>query len=338
MKQKTVALMLGCMASYAYAADAPQYDDGTQSVYLQYYPSSKAAPGMAHTPGLRINFPDGDARPVEMDTGSTGIVISADAIPNIGQLTGTPGKLVYNSSGRIMIGTWVTTPVTLSGSNGTHFATAPIPVLAVTQIACQDNARHCTPEDNPRGVAMMGVGFAREGSEQQQSTPATNPLLNPATPEGFHKGYVVTREGVHVGLNAAVTGGGFSYVKLEPDPQVAGEWQPAPVCIVVNNDPKRCGTALIDTGVTDMFLTVPHYPDKTLPDNASLTFTFTPQVSYTIAATGDDSALAPEKVILNTTRVMPFVNTGVNFLNGFDVLYDAKQGYFGYRPVNRASQ
>lgn len=333
MNQKALALMLGCVAGYANAADAPQYDSSSNSVYLQYYPSSKAAPGMAHTPGLRINFPDGDARPIEMDTGSTGIVISAGSIPDFAQLAGTPGKLTYNSSGRIMIGSWVTTPVTISGSNGQHFTTAPIPVLAVTQIACQDNARHCTPEDNPRGVAMMGVGFAREGSEQKQSTPDTNPLLNPASTTAFHKGYVVTRNGVHVGLNANVAGEGFSFVKLQPDPHIPGEWQPAPVCITVNSDAKRCGTALIDTGVTDMFLTLPGYPSKTLPDDARLTFTFTPAVSYTLAADDDDSALAPEKIVLNTTRQTPFVNTGVNFLNGFDVLYDAQNGYFGYRAV-----
>lgn len=335
MNQKTLALMLGCMAGCASAADAPRYDDAASSVYLQYYPSSKVAPGMAHTPGLRINFPDGDARPIEMDTGSTGIVISAGSIPNFGQLSGTPGKLTYNSSGRIMIGSWVTTPVTLNGSNGQHFTTAPIPVLAVTQIACQDNARHCTPEDNPRGVAMMGVGFAREGSEQKQSTPETNPLLNPADTAAFHKGYVVTRDGVHVGLNANVAGEGFSFVKLQPDPRITGEWQPAPVCITVNSDAKRCGTALIDTGVTDMYLTLPNYPDNPLPDDATLTFTFTPDISYSLAASGDDSALAPEKIVLNTTRQTPFVNTGVNFLNGFDVLYDARNGYFGYRVNNR---
>lgn len=333
MTKTALALFVMSVAGYAWAADAPQYDDASQSVYLQYYPSSKAPTGVAHTPGLRINFPGGDARPIEMDTGSTGIVISAESIPGFSALPGTPGKLTYNSAGRIMIGSWVTTPVTVSGSNGQHFTTAPIPVLAVTQIACQDNARHCTPEDNPRGVAMMGVGFAREGSEQKQSTPATNPLLNPATADNFHKGYVVTRNGVHVGLNAEVTKGGFSYAKLQPDPHIPGEWQAAPVCIVVNSDAKRCGTALVDTGVTDMFLTLPNYPSKTLSDEASLTFTFTPAVSYTLS--DSDSPLAPEKIILNTTRQTPFVNTGVNFLNGFDVLYDAQNGYFGYRSVQR---
>lgn len=331
MTKAPLALFFISAAGAAWAADAPQYNDASQSVYLQYYPSSKAPAGVAHTPGLRINFPGGDARPIEMDTGSTGIVISAESIPNFSQLSGTPGKLTYNSSGRIMIGSWVTTPVTVSGSNGQHFTTAPIPVLAVTQIACQDNARHCTPEDNPRGVAMMGVGFAREGSEQKQSTPDTNPLLNPATPDNFHKGYVVTRNGVHVGLNAAVTRGGFSYAKLQPDPRIPGEWQAAPVCIVVNSDQKRCGTALVDTGVNEMFITLPNYPSRALPDDASLTFTFTPAVSYTLS--GSDSPLAPEKIILNTTRQTPFVNTGVNFLNGFDVLYDAQNGYFGYRAV-----
>ena len=52
-----------------------------------------------------------------MDTGSTGIVVSADKIPNIDRLPSLgPGRLTYSSSGRIMIGRWVVTPVTIMES------------------------------------------------------------------------------------------------------------------------------------------------------------------------------------------------------------------------------
>ena len=41
--------------------------------------------------------------------------------------------------------------------------TAPIPVLAVRRIECLDNARNCSPNENPRHVAMIGIGFGRRG-------------------------------------------------------------------------------------------------------------------------------------------------------------------------------
>jgi hypothetical protein len=51
-----------------------------------------------------------------MDTGSTGIVVSADKIPRIDTLPSLgPGTLTYSSSGRVMMGQWVITPVTIRG-------------------------------------------------------------------------------------------------------------------------------------------------------------------------------------------------------------------------------
>lgn len=46
---------------------------------------------------------------------------------------------------------------------------------------------------------MLSTGFAREADQQAQSTPDKNPSL---TLEGgrVRRGYVVTREGVQVGL------------------------------------------------------------------------------------------------------------------------------------------
>jgi hypothetical protein len=37
------------------------------------------------------------------------------------------------------------------------------------------------------------------------------------------------------------------------------------------------------------------------------------------------------RIVLNTTRPHPFVNTGLRLLNGFDVLYDADGGYYAFR-------
>ncbi len=53
---------------------------------------------------------------------------------------------------------------------------------------------------------------------------------------------------------------------------------------------------------------------------------------------GDRAApLAPERIVLNTVRPQPFVNTGLHVLNGFDVLYDADRGYYGFRARDAQS-
>lgn len=247
------ALGIAALSSFASPASADErshYDGFRQGTYLSYL-NAEEGTEMTRSPRLGLSFGD-EVRPVLMDTGSTGIVVSASRIPGFDAMPSRPGRLTYSSSGRIMIGRWVTLPVTLVGGNGASVTTAPLPVLAVTEIACTNNARSCTPETMPGHVAMLGVGFGREGDAQSQSTPDTNPLLNLA-PDGrspARRGYVVTREGVHVGLTGANTRGDIRFVKLDPHPDIPGEWQGVPVCITVNGQaPGACGRALVDTGV-----------------------------------------------------------------------------------------
>ncbi len=343
-------LLGGHLVLAATAASAqPAYDHDHAGTFLPYLPAPERGGPIAQSPRLGLSF-GGEVRPVLMDTGSTGIVVSASRIPNRESLPSRPGQLTYSSSGRIMIGHWVTTPVTLRGADGSSVTTRPIPVLAVDRIACTRGSRHCTPEEAPRHVAMMGVGFGRENDSQSQSTPETNPLLNvlSADHHPIRRGYVVTRRGVHVGLTAANTRGAFRFAKLDPHPAIPGEWQGVPVCIAVDDrTPPACGRALIDTGVTAMFLTLPPEqvadslePGRTdLRTGTRLSFRFpadavagsAPAASYTIVLGETDSPVAPERVVLNTRRPTPFVNTGLRFLNGFDVLYDADDGWYGFR-------
>lgn len=335
---------LSLAAHPAHGADRPDYDGFRQGTYLSYLNAAEDGAEMTRSPRLGLSF-GGEVRPVLMDTGSTGIVVSASRIPGFEAMPSRPGRLTYSSSGRIMIGRWVTLPVTLVGRNEASVITAPIPVLAVTRIDCTDTARACTPETMPEHVAMMGVGFGREGDAQSQSTPDTNPLLNLA-PEGrgaVRRGYVVTRAGIHVGLTGANTRGDIRFVKLDPHPDIPGEWQGVPVCIALNGQaPGACGRALVDTGVSVMYLTPPGEAvngavaadddgrSQLLP-GTRLGFTFSAQAAAYDIVVGDTSPLSPDKVTLNTRRPEPFVNTGLRFLNGFDVLYDADGGYFGFR-------
>jgi hypothetical protein len=102
--------------------------------------------------------------------------------------------------------------MTITGGNGTRVTTAAIPVLAVTQLQCIESARRCTENEAPHGISMMGIGFGRRHDHQAQSGPDRNPFLNinaedGPNPERVRRGYIVTRQGIHIGLTSANTQG-----------------------------------------------------------------------------------------------------------------------------------
>ena len=293
-----------------------------------------AGTGIETIPRLRLSF-GGVSRPAVMDTGSTGIVVSAAAIPDFERLPSQgPAQLTYSSSGRIEIGVWVTVQATIAGADGAFITTAPLPVIAVTRIACLRTARNCTPEERPDHVAMIGVGFGREYDHQDEATPDKNPLLNVVERPGepLRRGYVVTSQGVHVGLTGADTAGNFAFVKLGRDPTWP-DWSGAPACITVGAAQPACGRSLFDTGVAGMFLTVP--PDRLagnrLPPGTHLAVSFGP-AGYAFDLGDAANPLAPASVTLSGIGTRPpFVNTGFHLLNGFDFLFDADAGWVGYR-------
>lgn len=345
---RTVLALTGLAALACTAqADPRESYRGRDGAFLPFLPvhGHEGQPDLHGVPYLRVSFGGGE-HGATMDTGSTGVVVSAGIIPDYRTLPSLrPAQLTYSSSGRIMEGRWVVTPMTVAGANGAAVTTRPVPVLAVEHIRCFSNARDCQPEDNPRGVAMLGIGFAREADHQAQSTPDKNPFLSLDSGR-VRRGYVVTREGVHVGLTEANTRGDFAFVKLARD---AGgrDWAAPPACITVNDSAApACGTVLVDTGVTRMFLTVP--PDQVVgaleegPGRAELAPGTRIRIGLAGGAEFPDGygfvvgeqrdRMAPNGITLVGIGSRPtFVNTSFNALNGFDYLYDADGGYVGYR-------
>lgn len=317
---------------------APSYEPFQRSVFLPYLDGDNG--GIDGIPHIGLSF---GGRPLKavLDSGSTGIVVAADSIPGVDQLPSLgDGKLTYTSSGRIMSGEWVTTTVTLAGADGTVLTTEPMPVLAVTRVTCLARARDCTPSEDPRHIAMVGVGFAREHDRQPDSTPEKNPLLR-MTDEGLplRRGYILTREGVHVGLTAANTEGEFRFVKLDRQPDLP-DWSAVPACISINEQmPAACGTLLADTGVAAMFMTVPPAQagdmTETLPPGTHVSIRLGNPADnrelYGFDAGDSASPLAPDSIHLRVSDERVFVNTSYHLLNGFDVLFDADGGYAGFR-------
>lgn len=360
-----VAVMLLALGvAPLWAGASGRYDGYRRGVYLPYLDAPGPNGDIATLPHLRISF-GARSYGVVMDTGSTGIVVSADKIPSVDRLPSLgPGKLTYSSSGRIMTGRWVVTPVTVAGADGASVTTAPMPVLAVTRIDCTATARRCTPDESPRGVSMLGIGFGRPSStdssdDQGQGHLNKNPFLNVVAINGdgdsvtpLRRGYIVTRRGVHVGLTVGNARGDFAYVKLAPTAN-GRDWAPIPACISINGAmPAACGSLLMDTGVTTMYLTVPDDqspPDIRTRDGRSPTLRTGTQVAISVPAEenatarysfklGDEgNPLAPAHLVLVGRARAPFVNTSVRFLNGFDYLYDADGGYVGLRWTGRAA-
>jgi hypothetical protein len=350
------ALLAASVAALSVAAQPRDKADG-QGVFLRFLDRREPGGYVQNPPHLGLSLGGRQLRAV-MDTGSTGIVVSATAIPNIDRLPNRgPGTLTYTSSGRIMQGDWVVTRVTITGANGASVATSPMPVLAVRSIACLDNARNCTTREDPRHVAMIGMGFGRRGNREGPPGPEKNPFLNMAGAGSGHdavrRGYIVSSAGIQIGLTAADPGDGYVTVQLARD-DARQDWSGAPACITIDDRTPACGTVLPDTGVTGMFLSLPTSEgqagagsggtDRSLPPGTKVTISLAPEApapgaaSYSFRVGDASDPLAPARVTLVGRGDRPtFVNTGVHLLNGFDYLFDADKGIVGYRRNGRLS-
>ena len=317
---------------------SPDYRAFTRSTFLPYI--NEPDRQMRRVPALRLSF-GGRAYRATMDSGSTGVVVAAALIPNFDDLPKlASGRLTYTSSGRIMLGDWVETPMTIQGADGTSVQTEPMPVLAVTEVRCLEQARNCTPRQNPRNIAMIGIGFAREGDRQSQSTPDKNPFLRLDRSGGEERrGFVLTSTGVHIGLTDDVAGNGFRFIKLDKQAE-RPDWSAVPACISLDRQmPASCGTMLLDTGVSAMFMTVS--PEQAgdnvdeLPDGTEVTVLLGEngeQGELYSFRVGEESKVAPDMIHLRVSPKRTFVNTSYRLLNAFDFLYDADGGYAGFRP------
>lgn len=332
------SILLASLTSAAATQESPpDYVRYREGVFLRYLNAEEG--DLREVPRIGLSFGERPIRAV-LDSGSTGIVVAASFIANFDRLPSLgEGKLTYSSSGRVMLGQWVVTPVALVGGDGAAVQTEPMPVLAVTHVECLQHARDCTPSDAPRGIAMVGIGYGREGDLQSQSTPQKNPLLRVTGGHGERRrGYVLTAHGVHVGLTAANTRGPFSFTKLSRQPD-RPDWSATPACISLDGrTPPACGTMLVDTGVSVMFMTVPAeqagsaISSLETGTNVSIGVGTAEKSTELYRFTVDGgSALAPDLIHLRVAPDRVFVNTGFHLLNGFDVLFDADDGYAGFR-------
>jgi len=207
-------IVMAVMASPAALAQSTNLLAGGDSVFVTYDNGSNG-PEAGFSPTVNLGFDDSSSfHPAIMDTGSTGIIASPDVFkPGPDSKNLGPGRQILSSSGKIEVGTWYTATENIYDAGGKIVATADVPVLQVTRIECQANARNCTPDQHPKHVALMGIGFAREpgSSDPSTHTPAYNAFLNLTSvagaggklvplPADWHNGYKVTPTGIDLGL------------------------------------------------------------------------------------------------------------------------------------------
>ena len=91
----SIGLLLGAVP--ASAGSANRYQEYDQGAYLPYVNAPGPNADIIASPLLRVSF-GGRSYAAVMDTGSTGVVVSADKIPNIASLQSLgPGQLTYSS-------------------------------------------------------------------------------------------------------------------------------------------------------------------------------------------------------------------------------------------------
>ncbi|KAF1957307.1 hypothetical protein CC80DRAFT_410675 [Byssothecium circinans] len=217
-------------------------------------------------------------------------------------------------------------------------------------------------------ITYMGVGFGRNrpGGGQPDATPERNAFLNivsinnhAASSRGLHLGYIISTRGICIGLTAENMRG-FVFAKLEPGVthETDGhDWAMVRANFKVNRKGGSLGYGLVDTGIQKMYIRaedgvsiptiwIPN-PDpngtvemveRVMPgteigvnffsSNGSMT------VGYDFVVGKEASDMEPYAVKEGKRTPPPFVNTGRNFLFGYDIAFDAADGRFGFRAVD----
>ena len=344
--------------------------DGSASVFVPYANASRNV-GLTSPPTVSLGFnQETGFSSFVMDTGSTGIIASTDIFaPAVGAQNLGAGSQFYSSSGRILNGTWYSSTENIYSDTGRILATANVPVLQVQTATCAVNARACTPDNHPTNISMMGVGFARESSQQPRGIPAYNPFINITAiaaadgilhnvPIGWASGYVVTSGGTWLGLTRTDTANAaFAKLTQKTYPAVGGgsiiDWAPATMSLDINGI-KRNGNLLMDTGVTVSYLSPsPEQSAGVLVacNNTGLVECLSPGSTIGVSMPGLTDPIAyytykvgqvhnpmqPDQVVIANDPSEVFLNTSAHFLNGMNFIFDPTNGYVGYQWTGNTS-
>ena len=308
-----------------------------------------------------------------IDTGSLGVVITTDDLAKATDKTssvigpGGPGVKCYDSSNKAYFGHYYLAPVDIEvtqGSSTTTVQTNPIIVLGADEYCKVSNCTaltktHCR-KNSP--IHYMGVGFNRNVTAPGDlfDSPAENAFLHVAGSSNgvdINPGYILspsdktTDTGVTLGINSLT---GYIPITLTANTNVPGDWNAQPACYGFPDLPATnhfCGTALLDVGITEMFIDLP-FKDRPAgtfekndkvpagltmkvemgndPANPAMTYQYTTVLPPTAPT---DAAPTYSQWIDTTKTGSVFVNTGRNPLNSFDYLYAGQCGIVAFKKL-----
>ena len=340
------------------------YANASNSFYVPFV--SGPSPDFRYV-SLTLPFGSGtQTTPFVMDTGSLGILAGANAYrPGPGDVNLGSGGIIYTSDGTSGSGTLYLTTVTINGQNG-QTATARVPVLSTASGAQMGVgfARNGLQADS--GIPLPNLNPFL-GLLTINGQPVTN--MNPGyviSTTGFGG---PTGPGVMLGLTQQNTSG-FSFVQLTPSglPLPAGctqagmgcpiNWNAATATATVGGQNIGTLNMLPDSGIGFMILSVPNGGIPTVSGQCSTSGTtsrclasgtqvqiFLPGQTqaaafYSFTVDGSGNVLQPMPgvtvVQANNVSPIPSVNTGRNFFDGFNYLYDPIGGFVGYQLNGQA--
>ena len=170
-----VILLATSVYSLTAKGDAgPPYPSNGASVFVPFVNATQLSdPSQYVSPEIRVGFSSANATDthpvfdVTMDTGSVGIIVGSSYFnpPANGRLDPSfigPGSETLTSSGIIFNGDWYKTIVKLYNDN-TLVASSTVPVMAITKVSCEPDARACNPSTIGNTAAdthYFGIGFA----------------------------------------------------------------------------------------------------------------------------------------------------------------------------------
>lgn len=341
----------------ALAAGWNLYDGYTQSYSVKYQNSLQSALADNGTLLVGLNVA-GSPVTVTMDTGSVGLVLSANYFPSY-STAGTPGWEYYNSSGLLLTGYFNDFKVDLDNGRDADgnptTVSATLPVLVVTEAYCLGvGADPCDADYAVNHVSMMGVGYDRntmgtgtldlsltgkELNKLLKAAPTTSEAYNvflniDGMAEGaLRRGYIITPNGVELGLTAANTSASaFTYSQLVLES--AGVDGAAPNWKSVVADITLAGTSsnadlLMDTGVYGSFFEVPGAAKGPAPAGTEITISLAGGSATYSFIVGDTSNPQTPTFVSVGSPESAFVNSGLHSYAGLNVLFDADGGFLG---------
>jgi hypothetical protein len=293
---------------------------------------------------------------VELDTGSTGLVIDRRSLGPQAIGPGAPGSREYYPSGYKIVGNYWLTPVTIAIPDAVWgpkplATTIPIEVFGIDRVECGSNVKTCTPPSDQRkaiaSFSLMGIGFDRGGA------PSTNnPFLQleNIVYGRMRPGYVISPDRVDIGLDATDTAEKFRYITLDPSDDPYGDWSGANGCFSFPGaSAKFCGSMLLDTGIDQMIFALAKgkRPSTVVdPSNQALLKPGTavdisaptaasPALSYGFTYQPHSAAPTVDPKLIRwaappSTIPPVFFNIGRSPLARFDYLYDDRCGQIGF--------